>query len=102
MNSIQNNSKSLIIDVRSNSGRSRDLTYELAKYSGEVFYSPRIHACGECNKTERFYSLVKRTCRKSEQQKFIFLLGVEYKGTTKLKEFLKAFKQMYQLDDKKI
>ncbi|WP_157243385.1 S41 family peptidase [Algoriphagus resistens] len=97
MKSIQNESKALIIDVRANSGGTRDLLYEFGKY---LVHPDSIYII---NVTKQRGPLpLPKIYRKSLHNRFLFsfseLGNREQKRAT---EFLKTFKPIYELDQKK-
>lgn len=97
MKSIQNDSKALIIDVRSNGGGTRDITYELAKY---FVHPDSIYVV---NATKQrvpipFPKAYKESLHDRNLFSFSELDKQEQKNIT---AFLKTFKPMYDLDNKK-
>lgn len=97
MKSIQNDSEALIIDVRANSGGTRDLLYEFAKY---LIHPDSIYVV---NATKQRGPLpLPKDYKKSLHNRFLFsfteLDNKEQKETT---EFLKTFKPIYELDENK-
>jgi C-terminal processing protease CtpA/Prc len=97
MESIRNNSKALIIDVRSNGGGTRDITYELAKY----FVHPNSIYVINATKQRAPIPLseeYKESLHSRNLFSFSELDKEEQKSVTK---FLKTFKPMYELDSKK-
>ena len=97
MESIRNDSKALIIDVRSNGGGTRDITYELAKY----FVHPNSIYVINATKQRAPIPLseeYKESLHSRNLFSFSELDKEEQKSVTK---FLKTFKPMYELDSKK-
>ena len=97
MKSIQNDSKALIIDVRANSGGTRDLLYEFAKY---LIHPDSIYVV---NATKQRGSLpLSKDFKESLHQRFLFSFSeLDKRGQEKVKEFLKTFDPIYELDQSK-
>ena len=97
MESIRNDSKALIIDVRSNGGGTRDITYEFAKY---LVHPDSIFVVNATRQRGPIPLPKKYTEGLHGRKLFSFseLDNQEQKSVTK---FLKTFKPMYELDDKK-
>ncbi|RZK56978.1 MAG: peptidase S41 [Pedobacter sp.] len=97
MKSIQNNSKALIVDVRSNGGGTRDITYELAKYfihPDSVYVVNATKQRGPIPLPEEY----KESLNSRNLFSYADLDKMEQKSVT---SFLKTFKPMYELDPKK-
>lgn len=97
MKSIQNNSKALIVDVRSNGGGTRDITYELAKYfihPDSVYVVNATKQRGPIPLTKEY----KESLNSRNLFSYADLDKMEQKSVT---AFLKTFKPMYELDQKK-
>ncbi len=97
MQSIQNNSEALIIDVRANSGGTRDLLYEFAKY---LIHPDSIYVV---NATKQRGPLpLPEDYKKSLHNRFLFTLSeLDDEEQKKATEFLKSFKPIYELDENK-
>ena len=97
MQSINNDSEALIIDVRANTGGTRDLLYEFAKY---LIHPDSIYVI---NATKQRGPLpLPEDYRKSLHNRFLFPLSELDKGEReKATEFLKTFQPIYELDEKK-
>jgi len=97
MKSIQNDSEALIIDVRANSGGTRDLLYEFAKY---LIHPDSIYVV---NTTKQRGPLpLPKDYKKSLHNRFLFSLSeLDNKEQKKAAEFLKTFKPIYELDENK-
>lgn len=97
MQSIQNKSEALIIDVRANSGGTRDLLYEFAKY---LIHPDSIYIV---NATKQRGPLpLPEVYKKSLHNRFLFSLPeLDKREQEKATEFLKTFKPMYELDHNK-
>jgi len=97
MKSIQSDSEALIIDVRANSGGTRDLLYEFAKY---LIHPDSIYVV---NATKQRGPLpLPKDYKKSLHNRFLFSLSeLHNREQKKATEFLKTFKPIYELDEKK-
>ena len=97
MQSIRNDSKALIIDVRANNGGTRDLLYEFAKY---LIHPDSIYVV---NATKQRGPLpLPKDYKKNLHNRFLFSLSELCKREQeKAIEFLKTFKPIYELDEKK-
>ncbi|MBR9847381.1 MAG: peptidase S41 [Algicola sp.] len=97
MQSIQNNSEALIIDVRANSGGTRDLLYEFAKY---LIHPDSIYVV---NATKQRGPLpLPKDYKKSLHKRFLYTLSeLDDEEQKKATEFLKSFKPIYELDEDK-
>ncbi|GAA5023791.1 hypothetical protein GCM10011506_06890 [Marivirga lumbricoides] len=97
MQSIQKDSKALIIDVRANSGGTRDLLYEFSKY---LIHPDSIYII---NATKQRGPLpLPNDYKESLYSRFLFPLSrLDSREAKKAVEFLKTFQPMYQLDEKK-
>ncbi|RZL47968.1 MAG: peptidase S41, partial [Pedobacter sp.] len=97
MIAMQNDSKALIIDVRNNGGGTRDITYELAKY---LVHPDSIYVVNVTK--QRAPIPLSEEFKESLHNRNLFSLAeldkVEQEIAT---SFLKTFKPMYNLDDKK-
>jgi C-terminal processing protease CtpA/Prc len=97
MQSIQNDSEALIIDVRANSGGTRDLLYEFAKY---LIHLDSIYVVNAAK--QRGPLPLPEDYKKSLHNRFLFSLSeLDKREQEKTTEFLKAFKPTYELDKKK-
>ena len=97
MKSIQNDSRALIIDVRSNGGGTRDLTYELAKY----FIHPDSIYVVNATKQRGLIPLSKEYVESLNSRNLFSFSELDNREQKTVKEFLKTFKPMYQLNNKK-
>tara|TARA_R110002049_G_scaffold302643_2_gene495927 strand:- start:1060 stop:2565 length:1506 start_codon:yes stop_codon:yes gene_type:complete len=97
MQSIQNDSEALIIDVRANSGGTRDLLYEFAKY---LIHPDSIYVV---NATKQRGPLpLPEDYKKSLLNRFLYTLSeLDNEEQKKATEFLKSFKPIYELDENK-
>ena len=97
MKSIENNSKALIIDVRSNGGGTRDLMYEFAKY---LVHPDSIYVV---NATKQRASIpLTKDYKRSLNNRFLFSFSeLDSREQKKATDFLKTFKPIYALDEKK-
>lgn len=97
MQSIQNDSEALIIDVRANSGGTRDLLYEFAKY---LIHPDSIYVV---NATKQRGPLpLPEDYKKSLLNRFLYTLSeLDDEEQKKAIEFLKSFKPIYELDENK-
>ncbi|MDN3593469.1 S41 family peptidase [Zunongwangia endophytica] len=97
MQSIQNDSEALIIDVRANSGGTRDLLYEFAKY---LIHPDSIYVV---NATKQRGPLpLPEDYKKSLHNRFLYTLSeLDDEEQKKATEFLKSFKPIYELDENK-
>ena len=97
MKSIQYDSRALIIDVRSNGGGTRDLIYELAKY----FVHPDSIYVVNATKQRGVIPLSKEYIESLNSRNLFSFSELDKREQKSVEEFLKTFKPMYQLDDKK-
>ena len=97
MQSIQNDSESLIIDVRANSGGTRDVLYEFAKY---LVHPDSIYIV---NATRQRGPLpLPKDYKKSLHNRFLYTLSeLDVEEQIRVTEFLKSFKPIYELDENK-
>ncbi|PKB43050.1 peptidase S41-like protein [Cellulophaga sp. RHA19] len=97
MQSIQNDSEALIIDVRANSGGTRDLLYEFSKY---LIHPDSIYVV---NATKQRGPLpLPEDYKKSLNNRFLYTLyELDDEEQKKATEFLKNFKPIYELDENK-
>ena len=97
MQSIQNDSEALVIDVRANSGGTRDLLYEFAKY---LIHPDSIYVV---NATKQRGPLpLPEDYKKSLHNRFLYTLSeLDDEEQKKATEFLKSFKPIYELDENK-
>jgi C-terminal processing protease CtpA/Prc len=97
MQLIQNDSEALIIDVRANSGGTRDLLYEFAKY---LIHPDSIYVV---NATKQRGPLpLPKDYKKSLNNRFLYTLSeLDDEEQKKATEFLKSFKPIYELDENK-
>jgi len=97
MQSIQNDSEALIIDVRANSGGTRDLLYEFAKY---LIHPDSIYVV---NATKQRGPLpLPEDYKKSLHNRFLYTLSeLDDEEQKRATEFLKSFKPIYELDENK-
>lgn len=97
MKSIQNDSETLIIDLRANSGGTRDLLYEFAKY---LIHPDSIYVINATK--QRGPIPLPRDYKKSLHNRFLFSLSeLDNREQKKATDFLKTFKPIYELDEKK-
>lgn len=97
MTSIQNDSKALIIDVRSNGGGTRDITYEFAKY----FVHPDSIYVVNATK-QRGPTPLSAEYKESLHNRNLFSFSeLDNQEQIKATQFLRTFKPMYDLDNKK-
>ena len=94
MKSIEKDSQALIIDVRANSGGTRDLLYEFAKY---LVHPDSIYVV---NATKQRGPLpLPKDYKKSLHSRFLFSFSeLDKREQKKTTEFLKTFKPIYELD----
>lgn len=97
MHSIRNDSKALIIDVRSNGGGTRDLTYEFAKY----FVHPDSIFVVNATKQRGPIPLPKDYIENLHSRNLFSFSELDKQEQKSVTKFLKTFKPMYELDDKK-
>lgn len=97
MRSIQNDSKALIIDVRSNGGGTRDITYELAKY----FVHPDSIYVVNATRQRAPIPLSKEYKESLHSRNLFSFSELEEQEQKSISKFLKTFKPMYELDHKK-
>lgn len=97
MRSIRNDSNALIIDVRSNGGGTRDLTYELAKY---LIHPDAVHVVN-ATKQRGSIPLSKEHVESLNSRNLFSFSELDANEQKSVKEFLKTFRPTYQLDDKK-
>lgn len=97
MKSIQNDSKALIIDVRSNGGGTRDITYEFAKY----FVHPDSIYVVNATRQRGPIPLPSEYIESLHRRYLFSFSELDKQEQKSVKEFLKTFKPMYELDDKK-
>lgn len=97
MKSIQNDSRALIIDVRSNGGGTRDLTYELAKY----FIHPDSVYVVNAAKQRGLIPLSKEYVESLNSRNLFSFSELDNREQKTVKKILKTFKPMYELNDKK-
>ncbi len=97
MQSIQKDSEALIIDVRANNGGTRDLLYEFAKY---LIHPDSIYIV---NATKQRGPLpLPKDYKKSLHSRYLFSFSeLDKREQEKANEFLKTFKPIYVLDEKK-
>lgn len=97
MQSIQNDSKALIIDVRANNGGTRDLLYEFAKY---LIHPDSIYVVNATK--QRGPIPLPKDYKKSLHNRFLFSLSeLDNEEQKKATEFLQTFKPIYELDENK-
>lgn len=97
MESIRNDSKALIIDVRSNGGGTRDLTYEFAKY----FVHPDSIFVVNSTKQRGPVPLPEDYIENLHSRNLYSFSELDKKEQKSVTKFLKTFKPMYELDNKK-
>lgn len=97
MKSIQNDNKALIIDVRSNGGGTRDITYELAKY----FVHPDSIYVVNATKQRAPIPLPKEYKESLHSRNLFSFSELDKQEQKSVTKFLKTFKPMYELDNKK-
>ncbi|WP_024479293.1 S41 family peptidase [Cellulophaga baltica] len=97
MPSIQNSSKAMIIDVRSNTGGTRDLMYEFAKY---LVHPDSVYVV---NTTRQRGPLpLPKDYKKSLKNRFLFPFSkLDRREQKKATDFLENFEPVYELDEKK-
>jgi len=97
MKSIQNDSETLIIDLRASSGGTRDLLYEFAKH---LIHPDSIYVINATK--QRGPIPLPRDYKKSLHNRFLFSLSeLDNREQKKATDFLKTFKPIYELDEKK-
>jgi C-terminal processing protease CtpA/Prc len=97
MQSIQNNSKAMIIDVRSNSGGTRDLVYEFAKY---LVHPDSIYVVNAIK--QRGPLPLPKDYKKNLKNRFLFSFSkLDSREQKKATDFIESFKPIYELDEKK-
>lgn len=97
MNSIRNNSKALIVDVRSNGGGTRDISYEFAKY----FVHPDSIYVVNVTKQRGPIPLPKDYIESLHSRNLFSFPELDNQEQKSVTEFLKTFKPMYELDNNK-
>ncbi len=97
MDAIRKDSKALIIDVRSNGGGTRDLTYELAKY----LVQPDAVYVVNCVKQRAPLPLPKDYKQSLHDRNLYAFSELDKREQQAVSNFLKTFKPMYNLDGKK-
>lgn len=97
MKSIQNDSRALIIDVRSNGGGTRDITYEFAKY----FIHPDSVFVVNATKQRGPIPLPKDYIESLHSRNLFAFSELDKQEKKSVTNFLKTFKPMYELDSKK-
>ncbi|WP_318308277.1 S41 family peptidase [Flagellimonas crocea] len=97
MQSIENNSNALIIDVRSNGGGTRDLIYEFAKY---LVHPDSVYVV---NATRQRGPLpLSKEYKERLNTRYLYAYSeLGPKEQNSVKEFLKTFEPIYRLDDEK-
>lgn len=97
MKCIHNNSKALIIDVRSNNGGTRDLIYEFSKY---LIHPDSIHVVNATK--QRGPNPLPQEYVDRLHGRYLYSIG-ELKSEEKISvnKFLESFEPVYKLDDKK-
>tara|TARA_R110002096_G_scaffold432061_1_gene648167 strand:+ start:4664 stop:6172 length:1509 start_codon:yes stop_codon:yes gene_type:complete len=97
MKSVQNESKALIIDVRSNSGGTRDLTYEFAKY---LIHPDSIYVV---NATKQRGPLpLPQEYKEHLYTRYLYPFAeLDSREQKSVSNFMKTFKPIYELDDEK-
>ncbi|WP_313191410.1 S41 family peptidase [Sphingobacterium sp.] len=97
MKSIQNDSEALIIDVRANSGGTRDLLYEFAKY---LVHPDSVYVVNITK--QRGPIPLPEDYKKTLHNRFLYSFSELDKREQKVvTEFLKTFNPIYELDNKK-
>lgn len=97
MKSIQNDSEGLIIDVRANSGGTRDLLYEFAKY---LVHPDSVYVVNITK--QRGPIPLPEDYIKTLHNRFLYSFSELDKREQKVvTEFLKTFNPIYELDNKK-
>lgn len=97
MKSIRKDSKALIIDIRSNGGGTRDITYEFAKY----FVHPDSIFVVNATKQRGLIPLPKDYIESLHSRNLFAFSELDKQEKKRVTKFLKTFKPMYDLDDKK-
>ncbi|RZJ82338.1 MAG: peptidase S41 [Flavobacterium sp.] len=97
MQSATKNSKALIIDVRSNGGGTRDLTYELAKY----FVHPDSIYVVNATKQRGPNRLNKEDIESLHDRNLYAFAELDNEEKKHVTQFSKAFKPMYDLNKEK-
>ncbi|WP_027388650.1 S41 family peptidase [Chryseobacterium gregarium] len=97
MQSVQNSTKALIIDVRSNGGGTRDVTYELAKY----FVHPDSIYVVNATKQRAPVPLPKEYRESLHRRNLFSFSELDKQEQRSVTKFLKTFRPMYELDNKK-
>lgn len=97
MRSIRNNSKALIIDVRSNNGGTRDLIYEFSKY---LIHPDSIHVVNATK--QRGPDPLPQEYIERLHGRYLYSIGeLDSKEKDRVNKFLNSFKPVYKLDDEK-
>ena len=97
MKQIHNESKAMIIDVRSNGGGVRDLIWEMAGY---FVHPDSIYVVNACR--QRGEIPLNDDIKKSLHARYLFAYDeLNSKEQQAVKRFKKSFKPMYSLDNKK-
>lgn len=97
MNSIQKDSKALIVDVRSNGGGTRDIIYEFSKY----FVHPDSVYVVNATKQRAQIPLSKEDIESLHSRSLFSFSELDKNEQKSVQYFLKGFKPMYELDYKK-
>ncbi len=97
MESIRDGCNSLIVDVRSNGGGTRDLIYELAKY----LVAPDSIYVANVARQRAPLPLAEDFKEALHSRNLFSLSELDIHEQAKVSEYLKAFKPAYDLDDKK-
>ncbi len=97
MKSAQNTSKALIVDVRSNGGGTRDITYELAKY---FVHPDSVYVVNVTR--QRAPTPLPEEYKESLHSRNLFSFSeLDSREQKSVTGFLKTFKPVYELEDRK-
>jgi hypothetical protein len=97
MKSIQNDSKALIIDIRSNVGGTRDITYEFAKY---LIHPNSIYVVN-ATRQRATIPLSEEYKESLHSRNLVSFSELDPQEQESVIKFLKTFKPMYDLDNTK-
>jgi len=97
MRTIKNDSKALIIDVRENGGGTRDITYELAKF---LIPPDSVYVVNVAKQRGKL-PLAKDYLARLHHRRLFSYSELDRDEQKSVSRFLKTFRPMYKLDDKK-
>ncbi len=97
MKSVRHNSKALIIDVRSNSGGTRDLMYEFANY---LIHPDSVYVINATK--QRGSDPLPKESIENLNSRFLFPFSeLDSREQKSVSTFMETFKPIYELDDQK-